>query len=352
MLVLTFIVVLSGCGQYSAIEFDRSPQPVTTLGKKNSVQGVAFEFVTPCDEYITVIQDTENDVSYKVPTDILDPRMASTPIQIRKGNYIIDVGYANADVGSSIDDNLYAVIYDAVVQSYITKTEGNITDELRALLLNYKSVYPNKVYRSSHTFTGADSTVSKWSDSVIDFSLYTNIEAFKFPIVTCTYPLKSGEYLVAHCYATLDSGMWFLDNLPAYLDVATKPEYENKTTDDYMDYIVQMQEAYNECVNFLQTELPNICIGDLSDTYTIVSLSNTTSDNYTYGVDVSMYDKYAFIVLSDSSVYLVYEKNGVRALECIAGDSTHNLSTNWDKYDTKIADSDTKEVYNFTWKTN
>lgn len=350
--LLCLCLALVGCSTPSGLMADRTVQRTAALGKKSTSQDVAFQFVTSCGEYVTIVQDTENDVSYKIPKNALDSRLAHTSVQICKDQYVIDIGYADASIGSSIDDNLFGVIYETVIDEYITDNDKKITDRFKSLLRDYSTVYKNSVYREDYTFTGGNLQSTKWSDAVVDLSLYTQMQPYKLPVVTCTYKLSSGEYLVAHCYATLDSGLWYLGDIPAYLDVALSDDYANKTNSDYAEYLTPMQDAYNDCVQLLQQELPYICIGDYSDDYTIVPLNNLTTNRSTYGVDTSMFDTYAFVTLSDDSVYLVYEKNNVRAVECVSGNSEHNLSTDWDKYNTVLVDIDTGEVYNFTWETN
>lgn len=344
------VVVPTGCGSINAIEETSIDNVNTSVSNENSVQEVAFEFKTDGGEYITVVQDTTNDIHYQVPSDILDPRLTATPIQLNKGDYVIDIGFANSSIGSAIDDNLYSVIYDAIVQKYLESTKDELSDEFNAALLNYSKAYPNTVYMRAETFAGADRNDTRWSDATINLTDYTDLQEFKFPIVSVSYKLKSGEYLVAHCYATLNSGKWHLDDIPAYLDVVSSDK--KVSSSKYETYILDMLSAYDNCVNMLKEELSYIHVGDLSDEYTIVSLSNQSDDNYTYGVDVSDYDAYAFVVLSDASVYLAYEKNGIKAVDCIAGDSSHNIATDWDRYDTKLVDVDSGEEYDFTWKRN
>lgn len=350
--VLCLFSALIGCSETSALGVDRSAQPTAAFNKSNNSQDVAFQFVTSCGEYITVVQDTVNDVSYRIPTSPLDSRLRSTPIQICKGNYVIDIGFASADLNSHVDDNIYGVIYKSIIDEYLEENSDKFNERFRSLLKDYDNVYKNHIYRDDLTFTDGNLQSTKWSDAVVDLSLYTKMTEYKLPVVTCTHKLTSGEYLVARCYATLDSGLWYLNDLPAYLDVALSDDYIDKTNSDYAEYITSMQEAYDNCLQLLQTELPYICIGDYSDKYTVIPMNNLTTDVNTYGVDTSMFDTYAFITLSDGSVYLVYEKNNVRAVECVMGDSNHNLSTDWDKYDTSVVDKDTGEVYNFTWTTN
>lgn len=351
VVIICVCLFLCGCGNVEVKSSGKEVniQNTKPLMSRNGVQGVAYEFRTAGGEYITVIQNTVDDVTYKVPTEVLDARVDSTPIQIRNGDYVIDIGYANQGIGDEVNANVYGTIYGEVVNTYLQSTE-DISDELKSLLMNYTHAYPNNAYRSTKGFAGRDVNDTIWSDSVVDLTDYSLIKKFNFPIVTCSIKLDSGEYLVAHCYATLQSGYWELDNIPAYLDVATNRDYINVTQDDYIQYITVMKDAYNRCCKFMSTELDNIHIGDLSNQYTIVSLSNTTSENYTYGVDVSEYDKYAFVVLKDSSVYMCYENNGIRAYECIAGDATHDLTPSWEEDNTKLVDNSSGDSYDFTWK--
>ena len=68
-------------------------------------------------------------------------------------------------------------------------------------------------------------------------------------------------------------------------------------------------------------------------------------------VNTKAYDRYSYIRLSDA-IYVVYEKNGMHGVDCIAGNSNHELTTDWDEYDTFVVDTVSNTTYNFTWSAN
>lgn len=345
--LLLLCTLVSGCESPSAIETpiaESKYDPPADTPKE-----VAYAFGTEHGETITVVQDDESGVTYAKPVSTLDSRLIDTPLQICKDNYIIDIGYASADVGEDVNSNIYAVIYESVIDEYLNDPDYKSNDALREVLNDYTKVYPDVTYHSNDAFADVAPNSTVWSDAVVDLSSYTNIERFKLPIVSASYRLNSGEYLVAHCYADTSSGAWAIKDIPAYLDVALSNEYSDISASKYSSNISTMAKAYDECKELLASQLGNIYVKDMSSSYAIVPLNDKLRIQSTYGIDVSQYDAYAFVTIEDMSVYFVHMRNEVIAVECVVGDSTHDITASGDKYATKLVDNDTGEEYNFDW---
>jgi hypothetical protein len=349
LLVLT--LALTGCGAAADAHVD----DVTTALPVDSVRDIAYQFKTDLGQVITVVDDPDIEAVYTTPTSTIDTACTRVPIEIGIGDFIVDIGFCSADNGTIANNNIYQNMYTEVIDQFLSEeSSSSLTKSSREKLQAYAQVYPNKIIQTTVNFTGKDlrkDVETVWSASPVDYTDYTKIQVFNLPVITASVPLSTGEILIVHCLATTESGYWQLDELPSLVDIITK-DYSDKTTEDFTDEINSMQEGYLRAADVLCSILNNILVGDYSNEYVILSLDSTSLYASDFGIDTSKFDMYAFIRLEDNSIYLVYEKNGLKGCECIAGDSTHTLSTDWDTYDTKTVDETTGDTYVFTWVIN
>ena len=351
VLPIILTMLLSGCGiNVQATQPKKTPKtlPVT------SVKEIAYQFKTDMGQIITVVDDTSIDGVYTTPKSTIDTQCSRMPIEIQIGDFLIDIGFAEEDQKNSINDNVYQGIYGAMIDELLNARSGKTSKNTRDKLDVYKDLYPNNVIDTLGNFSGKDLSKGRetiWSSSPVNYTAYCDIQPFNLPVITATTKLDTGEYLVIHCLASIDSGYWQLEDFPSLADVLTK-NLKSMSTERYDDNIEAMHTGYKKAASTLCSVINNIKVGDYSTEYVVLSLDNKSIYQSNFGVDTSLYDKYAFIRLDDNSIYLVYESNGLKGCECIAGDIEHSLSTDWDTYDTQTTDSTTGIVYHFNWVLN
>ena len=321
----------------------------------NYVRDVAYQFRTDLGQIITVLNDYSLDAEYGTPTTTVDTQCKRVPIQIIRDGFIIEIGFAAPEFQQTANVNVYKNLFSTAMDRMLTSSTGsNIGQGVRDKLAVYEDVYPISILDTTVNFEGKDinDSATTWSASPVNYSVVNpNFPKFKLPVVTATVPLNTGEVLICHCLASVDSGYWTINNLPTLADLL-KDDYVLSNVDIYKDNIAKMEEGYNRALRMLIDIVPDILIGDYSNEYVILSLDSSTIQYNNFGINTDVFDKYAYLRLRDNSIYLLYENSGVKSVLCVAGNQKHELSTDWSDNNLSTVDSSDGNTYTFTWVVN
>lgn len=350
--VMLLCCLVTGCS------FTEKPKVVTGQAKmadKIEAGDIAYQFRTDRGQIITVAHDLSYTLEYTTPSVLIDNRYSRVPIEVHSDGFFAQIGFLPADVEPPTYINFYKHMYLDILDALDESSDGVIVnDNLRSNVVScVDNIFPNKTVNTQIVVTGKDldpSAVTTVSCTTVDYSDYSLCRPFNLPIVSAIVPLRTGEYLCVQALATKESGYWLFDDFPNIRDLLNG-SYGDSDLAEYSGSIIKMQEGYNKALQFLGLVMDDIFIEDKSNDYVVVSLDSGKFSAKRSLVNTAVYDKYSYVRLPDA-IYIVFEKNGMHGVECLAGNSTHELSTDWDEYDTFVVDEASNTTYNFTWNAN
>lgn len=359
LLGLSALLLLTGCGQKEkpVQETEAEVESVADTEEVDDikVKDIAYMFKTKRGQLVTVVDPVDYKATYVVPTKSLDVVCDKIPISMLVGDYIVDIGYASDKAKKQLETNLYNLLYGEVVKKLRSNTDTQFSDKSLSKLNNAAIAFPDEELKPPKQFKGADildKAETVWTACPVDYTLWTNASVFRLPIVTAYVQMKSGEYLVARCYASTKSEYWTLDSMPNYIKLSNDETSELYDFGKYRDKIKLSNDGYRGALSTLKQVIPDIRVEDASKDYVVLDVKHSSQDIPALSVDTSLYDRFAFVRLTDNSIWIVYEKNGMRAVQCLAGDTKHELTTDWDETNVETTDKEDGHTYKFAWRFN
>lgn len=353
VVMTTLVSMFAGCSRspQDLLERDGVLAKTDTTNDNNAItvkttnpDQIGYQFITEKGKCITV--ESNNNFKWYVPESYLNMNISAAPIEFATNdNVVVTIGYSGVDTAQKVDGNVYKILYSSMLDNFIQQIGRG--DQIRDRLKDSLDMYPKESYKLKDTdysfdidrltVTRSIAAYTYFSDSAVDYYL---------PCLQASIELDNGEKVVVFAQASTSTGLWDRTVLPTPFELTLGQTFDVTDIKVLEDIQKQCTGYYDKIERHLVEALKLIHLGDLSDSYRLVSLNYTNN----YGVDVSRFAKYCFLRLQDGSVYLLYEENNMKCVQFISGDNTHQIPAEWTQFKMEVEDLTDGTIYEFEWE--
>lgn len=295
---------------------------------------VGYQFYTTRGIPITV--HSNPNYHWYVPESYLNMAITAAPVEcLTPDDIIITIGFADKDTSDLVGDNVYKILYNNMLDSFIKDLgRGDAIRETLVDSLNMYTVEKSKI--KGHEII----------HSIADYT-YFNPKAisYELPCLQTSIDVGGSEKVVIFVQASTSTGLWDRTVLPTPFELELGQYFDAADLKLLGDVGSQCSRYYDKLEKYMEEAISLVTVGEPEDDLKIVSLNYTNN----YGIDVKQFDKFCFLRLSDGSIYLLYEKNSMHAVEFITGSKMHRLSTDWTQFKKEVTDGYDGAVYEFQW---
>lgn len=344
-ILLIMSLLFSGCARRpedllnrdGVVEQERDEDTGAMKASHNSEQKIGYQFCTSSGETVTI--QSNSNYHWYVPTSYLNMDITAAPVEcLTPDDIVITFGFADRDTFKTVDDNVYNILYLNILDNFVKQLGRG--DKIRKQLKKSLDMYTTETYKIG------DHEVIK---SIADYTFFDkDATSYQLPCLQTSIPISDNEKVVIFVQASTSTGLWDRTVLPTPFELELGQKFSMADIDVLKDVKSQCSKYYKKLDQYMQEAISLVSVGDNADKLKIISLNYTNN----YGIDVTRFNRFCFLRLTDGSVYLLYEKDNMHAAEFVTGNKQHRLTTDWTQFDKEVTDEYDGTIYQFEWESN